>query len=229
MAAASVSKSRSFCTAFAGTPSSSSSLPPGSGYITSTVPASSSTKEMMALRALSCRTTRTALPQDSKAAAFCLPPEAKSTLGGAGPPICGRSSAQLSCSPALRRWMRSWLLSQASALRGSSGSDPSSRATSCRKSARLWSSPSSSPRLPSSLMKLCLRFISNVRPSSPCTTRPQDSGESFSPKATRWTFSERAASMRLRTGSNSALMSSCVLWSRRATALMFMQLMSSLP
>mmetsp|Transcript_41421 Transcript_41421/g.128770 ORF Transcript_41421/g.128770 Transcript_41421/m.128770 type:complete len:245 (+) Transcript_41421:970-1704(+) len=200
--------------------------------MTSTVPASSSTNVMMARRARSPFTTRTKLPHESNAASRCFVPDPPSAVPAAAMdtvPRGGRSSAPAACSPTLRRWMSSWTFSQAADRRWSSGSVPSSKDTSYRRSVRPCISESSSLRLANSFSRLCFKFSSREMPASLLTTRPQDSGESLSPKVTRATLPARAASIRLLIGSNSALMSSCVLWSRRLTALMFIQLISSLP
>mmetsp|Transcript_96001 Transcript_96001/g.266656 ORF Transcript_96001/g.266656 Transcript_96001/m.266656 type:complete len:303 (-) Transcript_96001:136-1044(-) len=214
-------------------PSSSASPPPGFGYITSTVPASSSTKEMMARLARSALATRTTLPQESNlSCAFSAPrlPLLMSTKGTARAPRGGRSSADVS-SPALKRWMRPCVFSAASSRRMSSGSEPSRAATSRRKSAKGRSSGSSSGRFPSSFTMLCLKLSSRVGggPTPPSTNLAQESASKPLLKVTAATFGPNAAWMRFRTGASSALRSSSVLWSSNRAASMLMQLNNSLP
>mmetsp|Transcript_18057 Transcript_18057/g.51358 ORF Transcript_18057/g.51358 Transcript_18057/m.51358 type:complete len:235 (+) Transcript_18057:780-1484(+) len=216
-------------------PSSSCSPPPHFGYMTSTVPWSSSTKEMIARLERSGRAMRTAVPQENAPSSLgfsdAVPPTPRSIGTGApASPGGGRSSEPMSRSPALNLWMSSWVRSAAEPRRTSSGSEPSKAATSSRNSANGFLSESSSDRLPSSRMKLCLKFSSNVGGPPPSeTSRAQDSGPNSLPKVTAATFDPSAACTLRRTGANSDLMSSSVLWSSKRVASIAMQLSSSFP
>mmetsp|Transcript_84810 Transcript_84810/g.163431 ORF Transcript_84810/g.163431 Transcript_84810/m.163431 type:complete len:215 (-) Transcript_84810:152-796(-) len=196
-------------TTLSGTPSSSSVLPSGKVYITSTFLASSSTNSIIARRATSGRTTRTTLPQEIVSDFLELPTFTSSGDGAVSAFNGGKSSPPVSRSPPLSFWMSSWICSQTSARHGSSGSEPSSAAALYSKEKRLGVSEVSpaSFRLNSSRRRPWLMFNSKFPP-WPSSTRPQDSAEMPLPNRTCLTRSPRKSSIRFRNGSISALISS---------------------
>mmetsp|Transcript_70871 Transcript_70871/g.196893 ORF Transcript_70871/g.196893 Transcript_70871/m.196893 type:complete len:252 (+) Transcript_70871:748-1503(+) len=228
------SKGISLCTFFAGTPSSSSWPPPHNGYMTSSVFASSSTKDTIARLARSSFKTRTALPQDSGAeasmGAFCEDMPQSMRVTDVSPSGLGISSAQPSSSPMLSCWIISWNRSQAAALLESSGSALSTRAASRISMARSASTPFAG-RFPSSRIKPCLWFSSKTfEPSSASTTRPTDSDDRPSPNPTRATWPSSATWSRRLSGSSSLRTSSFDLPdSKSLLASTLVQLINSVP